>query len=433
MSQLTTAAFPRGGHAPLVLGRRASLAVSAGIVAHTLWTSAAPAMVYRLYAAQWHLSPTVTTGLFAIYPVFVVAVLVLFGDLSDHIGRRATMLLGLGASLAGALLFATAPHATWLFAARAAMGIGVGLTAGPSTAAIVEFGAPGCKRAALITTVSQATGFAVALLLGGALVQYAPWPTRLSFWVLAGLLTVLFAAAWFLPRRSGATSVWRPRPPSIPRHLRPAFAVAALAMMTAYTHGVLVLSLGGQVAHDLVGSPNAFVNGAVLSLFAIMSGAVGLVARALPAWTAMVLGALASAAGMGLLAIAVARHDLAVFLLATAVAGAGYSLLFLSALEVLDAAAPAQHRGGVLSALYLLAYLSMGSVALLLGAVATARGLGMAVDLGAGAIALLSLATLTLAGTMRRPVSPHATAANGPTTPCTGSTVSTCSPGRLSE
>ena len=24
--------------------------------------------------------------------------------------------------------------------------------------------------------------------------------------------------------------------------------------MTAYTHGVLVLSLGGQVAHDLIGS-----------------------------------------------------------------------------------------------------------------------------------------------------------------------------------
>jgi hypothetical protein len=36
-------------------------------------------------------------------------------------------------------------------------------------------------------------------------------------------------------------------------------------MMTAYTHGVLILSLGGQVTHDLIGSPNALVNGAVLS------------------------------------------------------------------------------------------------------------------------------------------------------------------------
>src|SRR5258707_10043469 len=125
--------------APIVLSRRASLWVSASVVAHTLWTSAAPAMAYRLYAQEWHLSHTVTTGIFAIYPIVVVAVLLGFGDLSDHIGR-ATMLVGLGASLAGALLFAVAPNVLWLFAARALMGVGVGLTAGPSTAAVGEFG-----------------------------------------------------------------------------------------------------------------------------------------------------------------------------------------------------------------------------------------------------------------------------------------------------
>ena len=160
--------------APIVLGRRGSLWVSAGVVAHTLWTSAAPAMAYRLYAQEWHLSHTVTTGIFAVYPIVVVAVLIGFGDLSDHIGRRVTMLIGLGASLVGALLFAVAPNVLWLFVARALMGVGVGLTAGPSTAAVVEFGTGGpLKRAALITTVAQAAGFAAALLLGGALIEYA--------------------------------------------------------------------------------------------------------------------------------------------------------------------------------------------------------------------------------------------------------------------
>jgi hypothetical protein len=48
----------------------------------------------------------------------------------------------------------------------------------------------------------------------------------------------------------------------------------------------------------------------------------------------------------------------------------------------------------VLSALYLFAYLSMGIVALGLGVVATERGLGLAVDLGAAAITLLSLGTI---------------------------------------
>jgi MFS family permease len=157
--------------ARFVLGRRASLIVSASVVAHTLWTSAAPAMAYRLYAQEWHLSHTVTTGIFAVYPVVVVAVLIAFGDLSDHIGRGATMLAGLSASLTGTLLFALAPNVLWLFVARALMGAGVGLTAGPSTAAVVEFTSKGRSRAALITTVAQAAGFAAALLLGGALIM----------------------------------------------------------------------------------------------------------------------------------------------------------------------------------------------------------------------------------------------------------------------
>ena len=176
-------------------------------------------------------------------------------------------------------------------------------------------------------------------------------------------------------------------------------------MMTAYTHGVLVLSLGGQVAHDLVGSANAFVNGAVLAVFPVMLGIGGMAGRRLPVRLAMGAGAIASALGMGLLTVSVALHALPVFLVATAMSGGGYSLLFRGALEVINAAALPQARGGVLSALYLLAYLSMGAVAVVLGAVATARGLEVAIDLGAGVIAGFSVATLVCAMSLRRPAS----------------------------
>jgi MFS family permease len=396
----------RRNSAPYELGQCTSFWVAAGVVAHTLWTSAAPAMTYPLFAEEWHLTQTVTTGVFAIYPIVVAAVLVGFGDVSDYVGRRTAILWGVGASLVGTLLFALAPDVLWLFAGRAFMGIGVGLTAGPSTAAMVEFSGQGAaKRAATITTAAQAVGFAAALLLGGALVQYAPLPTRLNFWVLFAVLAALFTAAWFLPRHTGseAHGRWRPKTPFIPNHLRTAFAVAAAAITSAYTHGVLILSLGGQVARDLVGSPNALVNGAALSLFAIASAVVGIGARTLQPRTAMTGGAAASAAGMALLAAAVARHHLPVFLAATAISGAGYSLLFFGGLATINSAAPAEHRGGVLSAIYLLAYVSLGAVSLLLGAVATAHGLGFAVNLGAGVIALLSVITVALVAMTRAP------------------------------
>src|SRR5580692_13063001 len=111
----------RVASASFVLGRRASLVVSTGVAGHTLWASAAPALTYRLYAQEWHLTHTATAAIFAIYPIGVVVMLIGFGGISDQIGRRATMLAGLFASLVGALLFAVAPDVWWVFAGRALM------------------------------------------------------------------------------------------------------------------------------------------------------------------------------------------------------------------------------------------------------------------------------------------------------------------------
>jgi predicted MFS family arabinose efflux permease len=323
-----------------------------------------------------------------------------FGGISDQIGRRAMMLAGLFASSVGALLFAVAPDVRWVFAGRALMGIGVGLAASPSTAAILEFSSPErAKSAASVTMVAQAIGFVAALLLGGALTEYGPWPTRLCFWVLFLFLMLLLAATCFLPRHTagGAVSNWRSRMPSVPSGMRRAFAVSSTAMVAAYTFGVLLLSLGGQVEHDLIGSPNAFLNSAVLSLFPIVMVAIGIIARTLSPRAALIAGALISGLGMVLLIVAVNLRDLLTYLLATAAAGGAYSLLFVGGLHAIDAVAPERRRGGILSALYLLAYLSMGALALMLGAIATTRGLSLAVDLGAAAIILANVVTIVLA------------------------------------
>jgi predicted MFS family arabinose efflux permease len=383
-----------------VLGRRASLLVSACVAGHTLWSSAAPALTYRLYAEEWHLTHTATTGIFAVYPLAVIAILVGFGGISDQIGRRAAMILGLGASSVGALLFIVAPNVGWVFAGRVFMGVGVGLSVGPSTAAILEFsGHQDAMRAASLTMTAQATGFAAGLLVGGALTQYGPWPTRLCFSVLLGLLLALLAATSFLPhdRNGNENGEWRAKMPFVPKELRRRFATAAAAILTAYTFGVMVLSLGGQVEHDLIGSSNAFVNGAVLSLFAIVLVPGGIVARILSSRIALTAGSVASVSGLGLLTLAVRRHDLPIYLAATVTAGTGYSLLFVGGLELINSAGSSHHRGGVLSALYLVGYLSMAAVALVLGAVATAWGLGLAVKLGAAVITVLSIATFVRA------------------------------------
>jgi MFS family permease len=391
-------------HKGFVLGRRASLVVSAIVAGHTLWASAAPALTYRLYALEWDLTYTATTAIFAIFPIAVVTVLVGFGGISDQIGRRAVMLLGVGASLTGAILFAIAPNIWVVLGGRAFMGVGVGLTVGPSTAAILEFSSHrDARRAASLTMIAQATGFTLALLVGGALTEYGPWPTRLCFWVLAALLAAVMVAMWFLPRQIGSQHAnqnnggWRSRMPFVPKSMRRVFATTSTAMMVAYSFSVPVLSLGGQVEHDFIGSSNSLVNGAVTALFPIVLGPAGIVAKRFSSRSALIIGAVATAMGMCLLVLAVHRRDLLVYFLATAAAGASYSFLFVSSLQLVGAAAPLQHRGSVLSALYLVGYFSMVIFAVVLGAIATEWGLGVAIDLSAAAIGVVSLATLVLA------------------------------------
>lgn len=382
------------------LGRRSGFWVAAAVVAVMLWTSGAPSVTYPLYAQEWDLTPAVTTAIFAVYPVVLVIVLIFSGDLSDHIGRRTPILLGLGAALAGGLLFAVAGSVAWVFVGRVLMGIGVGLAMSPATAAMVEFSPAGrSDRASSITTAATAVGLAFALLVGGGLIQYAPFPTHLNFWVLSAVVTAVLVAAWFLPRpvRGSADRDWRPRTPRIPPRLRLVFLASTLAVSTAFACGAIFLSLGADIARDLVGSTNSLVNGAALAVTAIVIGGTALLAKGMPWRRAIVLGGVAATVGMGLLLLAANRESLAVFLVSAVVAGAGYSLLFLGGLTLVSATAPPHHRAGMLSAVYLVAYLAQGITAIGLGILATATSLDVALTAGAGVIAALSVITGLLA------------------------------------
>ncbi|KQX05582.1 MULTISPECIES: MFS transporter [unclassified Leifsonia] len=388
----------------MTLSQRGSFWTAAAVAGLALWASGAPTVVYPLYAQEWGLPPAVSTAIFAVYPIVLVPVLIIFGNLSDVIGRRAVILMGLGALGAGSIVFGLAPDLTSVFVGRALMGVGVGLSLSPATAAMVEFGGPdGARRASSATTAATATGLALATLVGGALVQYAPAPLHLSFWVLTAVTLLVALAAAFLPRhvRDGSER-WQPRLPRMPQGERPAFLAGALGISAAYAMGAIFLALGAQIARDLVRSDNAFIDGAIISLSAVSIGVVAVLARPLRPRLAVTLGPVLATAGLGLLIVAGLAHSLPAFIVASLVAGAGYSLMFSGGLGLVTASAPAHHRAGVISAAYVIGYLVQAVAALGLGVLATSVGLQLALEIGAPVILLIGVASLVVANAPRR-------------------------------
>ncbi len=273
---------------------------------------------------------------------------------------------------------------------------------------MVDFSAVGqSKRAASVTTAAQAVGFtggpaagrcadAIRALAHASGLLAAVRPDRPA--VHRGYGSLPRAAKLESAGELAGVRRRQPKSPAILAGLAWTFALAA----SAVTRRPIRMACwscrsAGRSAAISSRSSNALVNGAALSLFAhhvgrgqdfgkesFVRGRPCCWARSppLPAWACSPFPS--------------PGRNCPIFLASTAIAGIGYNLLFLGGLALLGGAVPARHRGSVLSALYLFAYLSMGMVALGLGVVATERETGLAVDLGAAATTGLSLGTIGL-------------------------------------
>jgi predicted MFS family arabinose efflux permease len=322
--------------------------------------------------------------IFAVYALVLVPALLLFGQLSDRLGRRVVIAIGLGLAALALLLFGLATGTAWLFAARATLGVAQGMLSGAATAALAELAPAGDpRRAALLATLSQAGGAATGVLLGGVLAQWAPAPEVSPF--AAGMIICALAATAlvFVPetaeRQSGGLRIRRPR---VPEEIRGAFARVGLtaAAVWAVVAGLFLAVMPSYAGQLVLHSQNLALLALVAALVLVSSVAAQLaVRRGAPPAQAQAAGLVLLAAGLLALVLAAPAHIPALLVTGAILAGAGHGVAFLAAQDDLTRIAPAGQRAEVSAAFYVCIYLGVSVPVIGIGLVAVATTLFTAV------------------------------------------------------
>lgn len=340
--------------------RRLGYPVAAGVFAIGMVGTTLPTPLYGLYRERLGFSELMVTIVFAVYAVGVIAVLLLAGNFSDEVGRRPVLLCALGLSAASALCFLFEGGLPLLFIGRLLSGFAAGLFSGTATVTVLELAPPGHEaRAGFAATAANMGGLGCGPLLAGLLAQYAPWPLRLPFVVHLALVAVASVLTWFLPEtveHPKRRSRLRPQGLVVPPEMRGVFAPSALAAFAGFALLGLFTAVAPAFVTQTLDEPDLAVLGAVVfSVFLAstvgqsLMGRLG-VRRALPG------GCLVLVVGLVLVGTSLAVGSLALLVAGAVLAGLGQGLAFRAAMAAVSGAAPPEHRGGTVSALFAVAY-----------------------------------------------------------------------------
>lgn len=358
-----------------VTNRMAASAVVAATFAVVMASTTVSTPLYPFYVAQFGLSSLDVTIVFAVYGAGVMAGLFVFGRLSDHLGRKLPLAGGLVIAAAAMVVFALAQDLAALLVGRALLGITAGLYTGTATAWLVDLD-DNRARATLVAVAANLGGLGLGPPLAGLLAQFAPRPIRLTYIVELGLLVLgLILHAWMpetVERRGFAldfTGLWPPP------EVRSAFLPAATAGVAAFAVSGVFGAVGPSMLGEVLGITQPTASGFLIAALFGCSVAGQLAPRVWPPSRVLPAGCVALAVSLALLALALGVRSVTALVAAALVGGLAQGAIVGGGLGLLTASAPAEARGQVSSAYFLVLYVGLVAPVVAFGLVEQSLGL----------------------------------------------------------
>lgn len=340
------------------LGGGAAIAVVATMIAVLFAGSTALTPLYVIYKQAFGFSQITLTLVYAVYVVGNLGALLMFGRLSDVIGRRPAALASMAIAVVSALLFLLAENVAWLDVARILSGLGIGIGAGTGTAWLAELIAGDDKsRAATIATSTNFVGLGLGALVSGLLAEYAPWPLRLTFAVYLAVLAVVTVLIWrtreTVARHGRLADVSMQPRLSVPGAIRARFVAPAVtgfgAMALVGFYAALAPSILAQQLH----ATSHAEAGALFFELSIVAAATILATTRFSSRATMLAALVLMIPTVALVVAAQFFASMPIMIAATACCGVAAALGYRGGLQVVNQIAPADRRAEVVSAFFI--------------------------------------------------------------------------------
>ena len=316
-----------------------------------------PTPLWPLYAVRDGLSSTMVTLAFACMVIGASTSLYFFGHLSDRLGRRRIIVPALAFGIAAAAVMAWWPTLPGLLIGRVLTGFAVGLMASTATSYLTDLyraghsALPHSRRPATVASVANLGGLSLGPLVAGALLRWVGHPFTTSYLLFIALMVIGAISVSVSPEtvdRALPTST-RPAKFVLRQAQKTVFIGAAAVAFCSFAIFGLFSSVGSLIVHGELHESSPFIWGLAGFLVLGVSALVQTLFAKLAVVRMLVLGLIGVPVGMALVVVALYNPSLTVYLLGSAIAGAGAGLLFKAALTVAITTAKPGSTAGILA------------------------------------------------------------------------------------
>jgi MFS family permease len=322
--------------------------------------SSSPIPLYAMYQSMFGITKNILSMSAVFYFLGTVISLLMFGRLSDYLGRHKTILITIILAILGCFSFIIINNSTIFLIGRLLQGLSCGLASSCVAAYIVDTASEDkSSLGAIVTSSATMIGLSIGVFGGSALVEINPnlISTIFIIWILTFIVSIvlIFSGKETVKPKKGALKSMKPQI-KIPTNIKRFIPIAAAIFIGTWAVGGFYQAFSATMSIEQFGVSNKLLGAAIFaSLMAPQIVGSSLVDK-FKSFNGERVGMIGFTISMVLIIICLKYSLVVPFLIFNIISAMFIGLSFTSIMNAMLENTSQTDRAGVLSTIYLISY-----------------------------------------------------------------------------